>query len=155
MTPLETTRGPAGRRTVVVVGAVGALVLVLAALLVGLRGSGWQDWFRHRPAAFTELSFTDPTTLPTSYVPGREVDLEVTVVNRREEPTTLEYSVVLTSPAGTSTLDGSAASVRLDPGATQRLSVPVTLQAQGDVEVAVQLGDSTQHVDVLLTQDPA
>ena len=133
----------------------GALVLLLLVVLLtpSLRGGGWQDWVRHRPPAFSELSFPDAASLPTTFTPGTVLPLTAEVTNHRERATTLEWSVVVTDRAGGARRVDRTGRLDVGAGATRPLPVEVSLPESAPVRVSLELADGPA-VAVLLEPAP-
>lgn len=92
-----------------------------------------------RPERLTELYFTDPQALPTTYVPGQEQTVAFTVHNIEYRPTTYTYTVQQVSN-GTTGQPLATGVFRLIQNQTKQITVPVMLassSAQSKVQITL------------------
>jgi len=109
----------------VAIGLFGAGMWLVPAAVRQMRSSTTRE-----PAAFTELYFTDPPTLPKHLVAGRPASFGFTIRNDEPSAQTYSYAVTATGSGPTATVTQGHASVRsgeaVDLSATFVPSQPAT-----------------------------
>lgn len=126
-----------------------ALVAISAVLLLALCFTWWrpaiasqlQDWkLLPRTEQLTELYFTRPNDLPTTYTPGQSQTVQFTTHNLEYNTTTYAYKVTEQSEDGSQSQQLASGQFTLSQGQYERLNlnvVPVDLGAR--VKVTIEL----------------
>jgi hypothetical protein len=126
-------------RTLAVLGAI-----LLAIVFVGVyhvrNTSAFVDATTHQPERYTELYFSDPTTIPVNVIHDKQLPISFTAHNAEAQSMTYSYSVefigtngkILTQKQGSFTLKSNAAE-----SITNDLTVPNTYRGKAEVQVVL------------------
>ena len=109
--------------------------------------------FTRQPDDFAELYFPSPSTLPTTFVPGRPLAIEFGLTNDSDATRNYTYEVVVGSRSGHTTIEGSG-TLRVDANHAVEVPLRVTLPS-GTASLAVDLIDQPVVIRLLLRQGVA
>jgi hypothetical protein len=125
----------------VVAGSAAASAVVRHQLLLS---------FTRQPDDFAELYFPSPSTLPTSYIPGRPLTLKFGVTNDSVAARTYDYVVTAGSGDGHTTVEDTG-TLRLGADRAAVTPLRVTL-APGTTSLSVRLTRQPVVIRLLLNQ---
>jgi uncharacterized membrane protein len=115
------------------------------------------DWkLLPEPERLTELYFTHPNKLPTTYTAGQEQVIAFTVHNLEYRTTNYHYVIAEQSQSGgsTSTLTSGSFTLRQGQYKSPVLNIPLTDMGSG-VKVSIDLTSQNESIDYLLSRSGA
>jgi uncharacterized membrane protein len=136
-----------------VIGATGAVLLIIIVLIFANSQSiknqldSWK--LLPQPEKLTELYFTNPNNLPTTYSPGQQQDVQFTIHNIEYKTEHYTYQIIENNQAGTDpvTLTNNG-SFTLNQNQYGKISNPVTLANLGTrVKVEVKLLNVNESIN--------
>ena len=140
---------------------VTALVIVVAAVIVlGLIFHGPLDRQLHRwkllpePEKLTELYFTHPNSLPSTYAPGQVLAVNFTTHNLEYQTVDYQYKITEVNQANNQSQTLATGNFSLKQNEYQRQSVNITTTDMGPhAKVEVELVNVHESIDYLLRRE--
>ena len=106
-----------------------------------------------RPERLTELYFTKPNNLPSTYSPGQTQTVSFTVHNLEYRTTTYSYTILEQNNAGTTIQTLSSGSFTLDQNQYQTPQIKVQIADAGTrAKIVVQLTNVHESIDYWLNR---
>jgi len=138
-------------------GGLGVIVVLIA--LAGIFHSSIDRQMRAwkllpEPEKLTELYFTHPNSLPTTYVPGQTQTVYFTVHNLEYQTTDYHYTISETNQSGSQSQTLSSASFSLPQNGYQKEAVNIsTIDLGSRVKVEVDLKNVHESIDYWLDKE--
>jgi uncharacterized membrane protein len=114
---------------VIPVGVVLIVLIVLASPAIKRQLNDWK--LLPEPERLTELYFTHPNSLPSSYMPGQTQTVSFTVHNLEYRTTTYKYTVVEAAQAGQAGTTLASGRFTLNQGSYKKVTDLVAIQPSG------------------------
>lgn len=133
--------------------AVGIIIIIgLGAIFhspINHQLSGWK--LLPEPEKLTELYFTQPNSLPKTYVPGQAQTVGFTVHNLEYQTTTYHYDIIESSLDNNQTQTLTTGSFTLNQNGYKQTSVNISTADLGQrAKVEVELVNQNESIDYLL-----
>jgi uncharacterized membrane protein len=130
-------------------------IIVIVALVIGFHGAidrQLHDWkVLPEPERLTELYFTHPNTLPTTYTTGQTLPVNFTVHNLEYRTETYHYQIIETTNAGSQTKILYSGSFTLKQNSYHNTNVNIsTLDRGNHAKLEVLLLNVHESIDYLL-----
>lgn len=151
----QTTSKPFSQSTILIVICFACLFITLACTTwrpaISRQLNAWK--LLPEPEKLTELYFTKPNNLPTTYVAGSSQQVNFTVHNLEYQTMTYKYAIVEQNQNDTQHQTLAANSFTLEQGQYQSVSFTGSLVDMGkNARVVVELPTTDESVDYLITR---
>jgi uncharacterized membrane protein len=145
-----------GQPVILVAGAI-AILIAIGALLHAPIDRQLHAWkLLPEPERLTELYFTQPNRLPTTYTPGQTQTVSFTVHNLEYRTTDYRYRIIETGQTTHQTQTLASGSFTLSQSAYERPTVRIIIADLGPrAKVGVVLINVNESIDYLLTRSGA
>jgi hypothetical protein len=138
----------------VIISVVIIAVIVLAAPSIKRQLNDWK--LLPEPERLSELYFTHPNSLPSSYAPGQTEAVSFTVHNLEYRTTKYDYSIVEQSTNGENEVTLARGSFSLLQNQYEKPAINVQPTDLGsNVKISVNLTSENESIDYLLTRRSA
>lgn len=113
----------------------------------------WEISLGRQPTPYTELSFNDATTLPTTAERGKVIHVSFTIANETNRPIAYRYAVA--SGSGREMKFLGAATSTVAPGASWAVTRSVVPEcSENTCRVQVTLPQQNERIDFILALEP-
>ena len=127
------------------------LISIISAPAIKHQLNSWK--LLPQPERLTELYFTNPNNLPTTYTPGQNQTVSFTVHNLEYRTTTYNYAINEVNQDGSVTQPLISDSFTIDQNQFKQVATAVTPIDMGSrVKISVELKTKNQAIDYLVTK---